>query len=99
MVVVIRFVGAVLVLAACVALGMDLWQSYATGGGFHLAALGERWYQLAPGSLNLSQAVIQRYVSPQLWDPVLVTVLLWPAALVLGGLGVVVVLVGARRRR
>jgi hypothetical protein len=42
-------------------------------------ALGSRWYGLSPGSLNLSQAIIERYVWPPLWNPGITTILLWPA--------------------
>ena len=44
-----------------------------------LTRLGELWFELSPGTLNLSQAVVQRYVSPYLWDPVIQTLLTWPA--------------------
>ena len=47
---------------------------------------GEYWFTAHKESLNLAQAVIQRYLHPSIWDPVLVNVLLWPVA---GGLGLV----------
>jgi hypothetical protein len=43
--------------------------------------------------------VTQRYVLPELWDSVLLTVLLWPAALVLGVPGLVLLALGSFRRR
>lgn len=43
------------------------------------ASAGELWYRLDVASLNLVQAVTQRYVTPWLWDPVAVAVLQWPA--------------------
>ncbi|WP_018698403.1 hypothetical protein [Amorphus coralli] len=51
-------------------------------------SLGELWYALHPGSLNVSQAVIQRQISPTLWDPYIQTLLVWPAWAVLGVLGI-----------
>ena len=48
-------------------------------GELEFAPLGVRWHEFDSGSLNLSQAVIQRYVWPPLWDPGITTVLLWPA--------------------
>ena len=45
-----------------------------------VTVLGEIWYKLSPGPLNLAQALIQRYIHPKLWDPVIQTVLLWWAA-------------------
>jgi hypothetical protein len=97
-VVFLRVIGGILLLAGIAALGFDLWQ-YVQGAGFHLAAAGELWYRLSPGTLNLTQAVTQRYVLPELWDSVLLTVLLWPAALVLGVPGLVFLTLGSFRRR
>ena len=101
-VVFLRVIGGILLLAGIAALGFDLWQ-YVQGTGqgqsFHLTAAGELWYRLSPGTLNLTQAVTQRYVLPELWDSVLLTVLLWPAALVLGVPGLVLLTLGSFRRR
>ncbi len=47
---------------------------------------GEYWFKADSESLNLAQAVIQRYLHPAIWDPFLVNILLWPVA---GGLGLV----------
>jgi hypothetical protein len=46
-------------------------------------ALGTLWHSGAPESLNLAQAVIQRYIHPLLWSHVLLPVLLTPALVVL----------------
>ena len=61
-------------------------------------AVGQLWYAFDRSSLNLVQAVIQRYVSPFLWDRILVPFLLCWAFAVLIGLGTVI-LVLARKRR
>ena len=39
---------------------------------------GEILYQLAPEGLNLSQAIIERYLSPQIWQRGAVLILLKP---------------------
>jgi hypothetical protein len=52
-------------------------------------ALGKLWYDLNRSSLNLVQAVVQRYIHPFLWDPIIVSILLsWAFAvlMVLGAL-------------
>jgi hypothetical protein len=52
-------------------------------------ALGQFWYELNRSSLNLAQAIVQRYIHPFLWDPIIVTVLLcwaFPVLIVLGAL-------------
>lgn len=41
--------------------------------------LGTLWHQAGPESLNLTQAVTQRYIHPSLWTHVLLPVLLTPA--------------------
>jgi hypothetical protein len=57
------------------------------------------WYQLNRSSLNLVQAVIQRYILPFLWDPIIVTVLLSWAFAVLMILGVLLLVVFRKRVR
>jgi predicted membrane protein len=62
-------------------------------------AVGQLWYDFNRSSLNLVQAVVQRYIHPFLWDPVIVTVLLWWAFAVLMILGLVILAVFHWRRR
>jgi hypothetical protein len=60
-------------------------------------ALGQLWYELNRSSLNLVQAVVQRYIHPFLWDPIIVSVLLSWAFAVLMILGVLLMVVFRRR--
>lgn len=60
-------------------------------------ALGQLWYQLNRSSLNLVQAVVQRYIHPFLWDPIIVSILLSWAFAVLMFLGVLLLIVFRRR--
>ena len=60
-------------------------------------ALGQLWYDLNRASLNLVQAVVQRYIHPFLWDPIIVSILLSWAFVVLMVLGVLL-LIAFRRR-
>jgi len=62
-------------------------------------ALGQLWYQLDRSSLNLVQAVTQRYIHPFLWDPIMVTILLSWAFAVLMILGVLLLVVFRKRVR
>ena len=62
-------------------------------------ALGQLWYDLNRSSLNLAQAVVQRYLHPYLWDPIIVTVLLWWAFAVLMVLGLLILAFSVRRTR
>ena len=60
-------------------------------------ALGQLWYDLNRSSLNLIQAVTQRYIHPFLWDPIIVSILLSWAFAVLMFLGVLLLIVLRRR--
>ena len=62
-------------------------------------ALGQLWYNLSPSSLNLVQAVVQRYIHPFLWDPIIVTILLCWAFAVLMALGLLILALSGRRGR
>ncbi len=62
-------------------------------------ALGQLWFNLDRSSLNLVQAVVQRYIHPFLWDPIIVTVLLWWAFAVLMVLGLLILALSGRRAR
>jgi hypothetical protein len=76
--------------------GLNYWQT----GTYDPLQLGTLWYQIDRASLNLVQAVIERYVHPALWQDVIFPLLVWPAWLVIGGLAVIFgILFGARRSR
>jgi hypothetical protein len=89
--------GWLLVLLALADLGHEVLLAFRTGS-YGMISIGEIWFNLDVASLNLVQAVIQRYVSPALWDPVLVSVLSWPAWSLLGGPGAALVLLFSGRR-
>jgi len=93
-----RLLGWLILLAGLVVLGRDLIGWYDTRV-FAPIALGQLWFDFSPGSLNLAQAVIQRYVHPALWDPVIVTVLLWWASAVLIVLGLLILWLFRPRER
>ena len=68
--------------------------------------LGQVWYEAAPGSLQLTEAVVDRYIDPCglmpflgcdtfIWHPFISTLLNWPAGLVLGLLGVITSLISS----
>ena len=60
-------------------------------------ALGQLWYQLNRSSLNLVQAVVQRYIHPFLWDRIIVSLLLSWAFAVMMILGVLLLVLFRRR--
>jgi hypothetical protein len=62
-------------------------------------AVGQLWFDLSPSSLNLAQAVVQRYISPFLWDPIIVSFLLCWAFAVLVVLGLLMLVFSSRQVR
>ncbi len=61
--------------------------------------LGQVWYDLDRGSINLMQAVVQRYLHPAIWDPGVMEILQWPAWLVALIPAAILLLLCRRRRR
>src|ERR1700680_2447534 len=93
-----RLIGWVIFLAGLAVLARDVFVWIDTK---HWAPipLGQLWFDLNRSSLNLVQAVVQRYLHPFLWDPIIVTVLLWWAFAVLMVLGVLILALSGRRAR
>jgi hypothetical protein len=73
-----RLLGWLLVAAAAVLLGRDAVR-WIEGRGFGPAPLGQVWFEIDRFSLNLSQAVVERYVASWLWQDVVAPLLLMPA--------------------
>ena len=88
--IVLRLIGALALAFAALMLLSDL---HITGGGldYRPAALGEVWHHWHVPSLNLLQAIVERYVLPQLWSYVLLPLLLAPAWIVAVILGAVLI--------
>ncbi len=80
------YAGIMCLALAILALAFELWLAV-QAGGYRMIAAGELWFRLHGASLNLSQAILQRYVHPVVWDPGVVTLLLWPAWSIFGGIG------------
>lgn len=93
---VVRFIGWILLAVAAALLGRDLLDAYRTGS-LQVAALGEIWFKLSPGSLNALQAGVERYLSVWLWDAIITPLLHFWAFLVPLLPGLILVLL--RRRR
>jgi len=94
-----RIIGWVLLLAALAAAGYEAMAAI-NSGAWRPIALGELWYRLDRGSLNLMQAVIQRYIAAWLWEPGIASVLRLPGWMAFGVPAVVLLwLCRARRSR
>ena len=93
-----RLLGALAILLALAEFGLGVWEWM---GGIRdpIRSLGEFWFAVHPNSLQLAQPAIERYVLPDLWNPVIVTILTWPLVAVLLVIGVVLLLLARAGRR
>jgi hypothetical protein len=95
----LRFAGFWVFAAALVAAVIDGAKSIAASEPV-LTPLGEAWAQLAPTGLRDAQFAIEEQLGqPWLWDLLTQWVLAAPAWLVLGIFGLILMLLGQRRRR
>ncbi len=96
-----RVIGWLLIVLAVATAGHEAITSLDAGAYVSLA-FGALWAKIDLASLNLVQAVIQRYILPWLWDEVILNIILLPAWVVLGVPGIVVAWAfrvrGGRRR-
>src|SRR5919198_1415010 len=93
-----RLIGWIIFLAGLAGLGRDVlvWIDIKQWAPI---ALGQLWFDLNRSSLNLVQAIVQRYIHPFLWDPIVVTILLCWAFAVLMALGALILALGYWRTR
>ncbi len=64
-----------------------------------LKPLGQSWYETSPETLNLAQALVQRYLLPAIWDPFLIWVLNQPGFAVMAVLSLLLFIAGYKRKR
>lgn len=82
--IIFRLLSAVALIVAIVAGAQDVMLSW-SAKHLIITPLGKAWFNLHADSLNTLQAGVERHLSPQLWDPWMVTLLQWPAWAVLAG--------------
>ncbi len=95
---IIRIIGALFILAALAAAGVEVVQ-WISSGTYKPVTLGGVWYMIHRASLNASQAGIQRYVAPWLWDPIITWILVQPAWAITGPPGAVLLWLGRPRKK
>ena len=99
----VRFSLNILALFAIIIAAGLMWQDFMTDRPSVL--LGQIWFEISPQSLQVSEAIIERYIdpcgvimalgcSPFLWHPVIASILQWPAVLCFAVLAVVFNLLG-----
>lgn len=94
--IVLRALGWILVIAG-IASGVYEIYGWISSGTYRSVAAGEIWFLIDKGSLNLVQAVVQRYISVGLWDSVIQEILARPGWLVFGLPGLALVWFGRKR--
>jgi len=97
---VLRFIGALFLLAAIIALTADLSRTkQSTSPHPMFTSIAGHWADFAPQSLAGAQRQVQTRVHPLLWDPLILSIIRLPAWLSLGGIGLAALYFGRRRRR
>ncbi len=96
---ILAWLGGALTAAAVLALVYELTAAL-QAGEWRIVPAGEIWFTLHTASLNLVQAIVQRYLHPFLWDPVISGFLQWPLWASFGGPGIALLTIfGSRRAR
>ncbi|MCG6122235.1 MAG: hypothetical protein MEP57_05945 [Microvirga sp.] len=90
---VLRLVGFLLVAAAFVGFVVDGARTIANAE-LSFTPLGQVLFQLFPESFPMLEPAITRHVHPMLWDPVVLNLLLAPAAVVAFVLGALLLWLG-----
>ncbi len=75
------FFGWLFVLAT---VAVAAWEFFARDPekGFQLRPAGQMWFLIDRDSLGLAQVVVERYIWPPLWDPVLFSLLQLPSIVI-----------------
>jgi hypothetical protein len=92
-----RFIGVLCLAAAFILVIYDGTKSIA-GNRLYLTSVQALWELINAGSLAQLKPQIQAYAGGFLWDPLMVTLLAAPAWAALGILGIVLVLLGRKKK-
>lgn len=95
----LRLIARPLLLIAVLALVYDGTRTLAGGSGLVITSLAEHWQALAPTSLEALRNVASKVLSPAAWDAGAQRLLLLPAWLVIGVLGLMLLWIGRKRQR
>lgn len=96
---VLRMIARPLLLVAVVALVYDGTRTLAGGSGFVVTSLGEHWQSLFPASFEGLKQLVNRRLSPMVWDMGLLRLLKLPGWLVIGVVGLLLAWIGRKRQR
>lgn len=93
----IRFFGLIILAAAFIFLIYDGTKSIADRS-FFITRSVDVWSAVHQSSLIALQPWVERNIAPWAWDPGVVTVIGQPAWLILGIVGIILILLGRRKR-
>ena len=93
----LRFLGLLLLALAFIFVVYDGMKSIADRT-FYATAIGQFWTELHAGSLQAAQAAVERSVSANLWNLAIAPVLEQPAVAVFAILGVVLIVLGRKKK-
>jgi hypothetical protein len=92
-----RLFGLICLAAAFILVIYDGTKSIA-GNNLYLTSVRALWDLINAGSLRQLKPMIEPYADGYLWDPVMLTFLSAPSWVVLGLLGIVLILLGRRKK-
>lgn len=95
----LRFLAALFLLVATVALVSDATPWLTGTGSFTATAFSEQWARVSPSSLKAAQEAVSRSAAPWVWDGLLGHLIGAPTFVLFGGLAVLLGYAGRRRRR
>ena len=98
MLLVLRFIGSLFLLGAIIALTSDVSRSRRPGTPA-FTSIYKHWSDVAPQTLAATQKTVASRTHAIVWDPMIRSVLSIPAFVTFGGLAVVCLYFGRRRRR
>ena len=94
-----RFLAALFLLVATVALVSDATPWLTGTGGFAATAFSEQWARVSPSSLKAAQEAVSRATAPWVWDGVLGHLIGVPTFVLFGVLAACSGYAGRRHRR
>ena len=93
-----RILGLLTLALALITAVLDLTRSIADSA-IVMTPLGQDWFNFSLSSLNLAQAIVQRYIHPAIWDPGIQSILQLPSWVVFGVLAMLFFWIGRRRKQ
>jgi hypothetical protein len=93
----LRFIGVLCLAAAFILVIYDGTKSIA-GNNLYLTSVRALWDLTNAGSLAQLKPLVQPYANGVLWDPVMLAFLAAPSWSVFGGLGIVLLLLGRKKK-